>query len=34
MDLSVESDDMMHRIASLLPFLLGAAGLHAEGAQF
>jgi acetyl esterase/lipase len=25
---------MMHRIASLLPFLLGAAGLHAEGATF
>jgi len=24
---------MMHRIASLLPFLLGAAGLHAEGAK-
>jgi acetyl esterase/lipase len=25
---------MMQRIASLLPFLIGAAGLHAEGAKF
>jgi poly(3-hydroxybutyrate) depolymerase len=27
---SFETDDMMQRIASLLPFLLGAAGLHAQ----
>jgi len=34
MDLSIESDDMTHRIASLLPFLLGAAGLHAQDARY
>src|SRR6476661_4000879 len=34
MDLSFESDDMTHRIASLLPFLLGAAGLNAQEAKY
>jgi acetyl esterase/lipase len=34
MDLSFESDDMTHRIASLLPFLLGAAGLNAQDAKY
>src|SRR5206468_7210778 len=34
MDFSSESDDMMQRIASLLPFLVGAAGLHAQDARY
>jgi acetyl esterase/lipase len=33
MDLSFESDDMQ-RIATLLPFLVGAAGLHAQDARY
>jgi len=34
MDFSCESDDMMQRIASVLPFLLGAAGLNAQEAKY
>src|SRR5262245_52571638 len=34
MDSNLEYDDMTARIASLLPFLLGAAGMHAQEAKF
>lgn len=34
MDFSTEHDDMTQRIATLLPFLLGATGLHAQDAKF
>jgi acetyl esterase/lipase len=33
MDHTLESDDMMQRIATLLPFLVGAAGLNAQDAR-
>ena len=34
MDSSLEYDDMSPRIAALLPFLLGAAGLNAQDARY